>query len=392
MKVSKAIRIAMALLMVLLPLSLLACSETAPEAQTAAEETPTSVLALVTAIPSTAAPTVPDTSEEPSSEATPAPTVIPEATPDVLYNPLNGSVLGSKEDFTPFAVAVNNNEEARPQTGLSKADIIYEVYMDSGGETRLVCVFGGNLPDMVGPIRSGRIHHVHILSQFPGIAVVTVGASEKKGYNFYEQLGKAEIGWRSDAVKGPNSSLFWRDDNRYAPHNCYADLVKDREVAGDYFAKYDLPPFFTFDQDLPGKKGPGGDYTLTWFRKYVVTYEYHEDLGGYYRYYNDQLVVDAGKDIKNPDDDINVVFNNVIVMHSDYTYGGAANYANFTNTGSGPCEYLINGTYSKGTWTREKYNERFTYLDEEGNEMKFCPGKTWVDIVYDKPEQYLAKK
>lgn len=71
------------------------------------------------------------------------PSVVSETKPVTYKNPLTG-VSGISEEKTknrPVAVMINNISTAQPvQTGLNKADIIYETEVE-GGITRLMAVF-----------------------------------------------------------------------------------------------------------------------------------------------------------------------------------------------------------------------------------------------------------
>ena len=49
-------------------------------------------------------------------------------------------------------------------------------------------------------------------------------------------------------------------------------------------------------------------------------------------------------------------------------------------------EYFIGGTMKKGTWVRENASSMTKYYDEEGNEMAFQPGKTFIQIMRPESE------
>ncbi|MCL2498898.1 MAG: DUF3048 domain-containing protein [Defluviitaleaceae bacterium] len=55
----------------------------------------------------------------------------------------------------PIAVVVNNIFAAHPQSGISSADVVYEV-LTEGNITRLIAVFQTEIPDKIGPVRSTR--------------------------------------------------------------------------------------------------------------------------------------------------------------------------------------------------------------------------------------------
>src|SRR6056297_3045109 len=53
------------------------------------------------------------------------------------------------------AVSIENSPAARPQSGLEKAEIVYE-FMLEGGITRFLAIFWPKVPKKIGPIRSAR--------------------------------------------------------------------------------------------------------------------------------------------------------------------------------------------------------------------------------------------
>ena len=61
-----------------------------------------------------------------------------------------------------YGVMIENYVDARPQTGLDKADIVYEALAE-GGITRFIAIFHDNIPTVAGPVRSARPYFVSIV-------------------------------------------------------------------------------------------------------------------------------------------------------------------------------------------------------------------------------------
>ena len=124
----------------------------------------------------------------------------------------------SLENQRPLCIMINNIVDAMPQSGISQADITYEMLVE-GGITRYMCVFKdySNLSKL-GPVRSARHYYVQMANMLDGIY--------------------AHVGWSTfaeDQIKasGTNnlnglydSTTFYRDNSRVAPHNCYTDSEK----------------------------------------------------------------------------------------------------------------------------------------------------------------------
>ena len=68
----------------------------------------------------------------------------------------------------PMGVMIENHVDARPQSGLSRADVVYEAVAE-GGITRFLAVFycGASAQDVtIGPIRSARVYFINWISEY----------------------------------------------------------------------------------------------------------------------------------------------------------------------------------------------------------------------------------
>src|SRR3989339_1542901 len=96
--------------------------------------------------------------------------------------PLNGEMLSKTEKKIwegqrPLGIMVENHKEARPQSGLSSADVIYEVVAE-GGITRFMAIFYCNLSDVqVGPVRSARTYFLDWLGEYDALYAHVGGAN-----------------------------------------------------------------------------------------------------------------------------------------------------------------------------------------------------------------------
>ena len=118
------------------------------------------------------------------------PSVVSETKPVTYKNPLTG-VSGISEEKTknrPVAVMINNISTAQPvQTGLNKADIIYETEVE-GGITRLMAVFQDiTTAEKIGAIRSARYPYVDLAMGHNAI-YIHCGQDNKYGHPHRETL------------------------------------------------------------------------------------------------------------------------------------------------------------------------------------------------------------
>ncbi|MEK7548282.1 MAG: DUF3048 domain-containing protein, partial [Patescibacteria group bacterium] len=79
---------------------------------------------------------------------------------------LNGVLVDPKiADRHPVAVMIENSQDARPQTGLTDADIVYEAVTE-GGITRYMAIYSQKYPTNAGPVRSARSYFIDWLADY----------------------------------------------------------------------------------------------------------------------------------------------------------------------------------------------------------------------------------
>jgi hypothetical protein len=144
--------------------------------------------------------------ESPAPTPSPATPTTPRQAP---IDPLTGGKVSSHE---VIAAKVENIAAARPQVGLSQADITF-IQEVEGAQTRLIAVYHSRFPKRLGPIRSARSTDVALLPLFGKPGLVYSGANS----SVQRKINHASIA----AI--PRST---RDRRRVAPHNVFVNLAK----------------------------------------------------------------------------------------------------------------------------------------------------------------------
>src|SRR5690606_28175747 len=80
--------------------------------------------------------------------------------PALTTSPYSGEAGGPFDQRTVMAV-VNNHPDARPQTGLADADMVFE-FIAEYNITRFLALYQSEYPEEVGPIRSAREYFVKL--------------------------------------------------------------------------------------------------------------------------------------------------------------------------------------------------------------------------------------
>jgi DUF3048 family protein len=124
------------------------------------------------------------------------------------------SESGPTSNAAPMLIQVENLSDARPQSGLQDASIVYE-YVTEGGISRFSAIYLSPPKGRVGPIRSARLVTISLAMIYGAIVVFSGGSTYIKG-----QIQSAGVpNFDENSAHG---DLF-RDSARAVPHNLYSD-------------------------------------------------------------------------------------------------------------------------------------------------------------------------
>jgi len=130
-----------------------------------------------------------------------------------MASPFTGLGVGTNYYKRAISASIENSPAARPQSGLDKAEIVYE-FMLEGGITRFLAIFWPQVPEKIGPIRSARPALIET-SEFYDALFLHAGASPRG----FALLTVNDVLHLDQLYK---SQYFWRSSKRLAPHNLYS--------------------------------------------------------------------------------------------------------------------------------------------------------------------------
>jgi Protein of unknown function (DUF3048) N-terminal domain/Protein of unknown function (DUF3048) C-terminal domain len=324
--------------------------------------------AAETSPPSTAKPTTTSkaTTTTKASTTTAAETTTTVA-PDPVY-PLTGELVDDEGIAArpALVVKIDNNPSARPQTGLNQADIVFEEIVEYG--TRFAAVFQTQIPDPVGPIRSGRTQDIAMLGSYNSPLFAWSGGNGRVTAAI-EGSDLVNLSAQRNDVSGPAG--FYRDKSRKAPHNLYAQGSGLYSLtpfgAGPPKQQFD---YFEEGDANPGTPAIGVDLSMD---IQDVGWRYDEATGDYLR-------TNDGKPHNDTSGQVNA--KNVVVLVVEYIPSPAdARSPEAQTLGAGEVLVYTGGTEQVGTWTREDRAEPFKLTDANGNPIELTPGRTWVELA-----------
>lgn len=301
---------------------------------------------------------------------------LPFAKPEPVDNRPINELTGLRADTLPNRVVQFSidNVESIPQSGLSKADIIYE-FPAEGGLTRLQALFYGETPDVVGPIRSARPYFIDLAREYNAVFVHHGGSPDAFAY--------LDTGVVDDVAPNTNSSIFWRSDTRYAPHNSmlnYADLwdvIRDRSLdVLKEIRTFTFAPEVT-DKDSKDEEEPSTPTVtaITVDNPYtLVEYKYIQETNLYEHYVDGDLYIDA-------ENDLPVTASNVLIQYVKSTVLDDHKRLGIDMTAGGKALLFTGGNVVEGTWSRADLDSPTVFTDAEGNDFVMTRGKTWVHVI-----------
>jgi Protein of unknown function (DUF3048) N-terminal domain/Protein of unknown function (DUF3048) C-terminal domain len=263
-----------------------------------------------------------------------------------------------------LAVKIDNLARARPQTGLTGADIVYVLPVE-GGLSRFLAVFSSHFPPVIGPVRSAREDDLELLRQFGRPAFAYSGAQP-------QLLPVVEKARTADLYDGRVGGYF-RDPHRVAPHNLYAHTSQLLAGAPGASTAHDIG--FRFGPAPAGGRAmtsfsvsyPAARFTFRWSAR---------DARWLVQMDGAPAAAAEGGQLGAP----TVVIQYTTVRTSRFLEAGARPpYAQ--SAGAGTAVVLRGGQAYTVRWSRPDADGGTTFTTTSGQAMTFARGPVWVVLT-----------
>lgn len=327
--------------------------------------------------------------------------------------PLNGDKFTKLEKDAwsvrrPLAVMIENSTDARPQSGLSSADIVYEAVAE-GGITRFMPVYycnaalAGNLT--LAPVRSARIYFVNLMSEYDALYNHVGGAGNCDDINV-DPRAKALCLLKTSKAK--DLDQFGRAGDFKTCHRMANRL--DREVAYEHTmacfmeelyaagAKWgwtnvdekgvswdkNFTPWKFKDENTKATGTQATDISYMFWEtnrsfnsSYDVNWKYEPSTNSYVRY-------NAGVQSVDLNNNEPLKFKNVVVQFARETFlNDLEKHMLYDVIGGNKAIIFQDGIRIDGTWTKSSRTARTIFKDSKGKEIQFNPGTIWISVVPD---------
>jgi hypothetical protein len=255
---------------------------------------------------------------------------------------------------------IPNDPEARPQTGIDRADVVYEQETEAG-ITRFVAVFHSDLPEVVGNVRSARLVDPSIVAPYRG--VMAYSGARREVQNLVAAAGLTTV------TEGGTG--FFRDITRRAPHNLY---LRPAQALGARAASPAQPPPWVFGAEPPAGGTPvEGRVSFPVSRSATVGWEYDAEAEVFRRFQNGTYHTVAGSGAIGA---ANVVLLDVAVTGRD-SHGAPI----YDLTGTRAANLLRDGRSYDIRWSKLDRDAPLELIDGT-DEARLKPGPTWIVLTY----------
>lgn len=333
--------------------------------------------------------------------------------------PINGEMFTkAQKDLwsikRPIVAAIENHLESRPQSGLSRADIVYEAVAE-GGITRFLAVFYCGIADnnyTIGQIRSARVYFINYALEYGDnpLFVHWGGANnidnnmpsgvKAKGqidprvdaYKLLEKVGWVNGRYGSDMNGATNTGYpaLYTDDRRMdlaTEHQKVGSTDKIYEEATKRGFDYKDSDGNTWDTNfeiwkfVDGKAVSSPKYTSISFgfwndsSDYDVEWKYDAANNRYLRF-------NGGKEHTDLENKEQLMAKNVAIVYAkEEGPVDQEHHMLYTVTGTGPAQVFQNGDVIEGTWVKKLATDRVKFFDGDGKEIPFVRGQTWIEVL-----------
>jgi hypothetical protein len=324
--------------------------------------------------------------------------------------PLNGKLYSQVEKDAwearrPLFVMIENHPEARPQSGLSRADVVFEAVAE-GGVTRFGAMYycGAQIQDLtLAPIRSARTYFLDWASGFNLPMYVHVGGANVPGPT--DALGQiSNYGWSLENDLNQFSigyPTFIRDYNRVPGKDIatehtmvttteklwevseereWTNMSPDRKIGRKVLEGSDWKEDFngwSFEKETPEKGSITNVSYDFWsgYGDYSIEWQYNSEKDAFARVMGGSKHMDLNNDEQ-------VMATNVVVLFM--TEKGPINekkHMLYGTIGTGDALIFKHGEVIEATWSKKTRTSEIELLTSKGKSVEMGRGLTWISAL-----------
>lgn len=307
---------------------------------------------------------------------------VPEEDSDKVVNPLTGKkVMAAALERRPLAIMIENSPAARPQSGLDKADVVYEM-LTEGAITRFMGIYYGSDAKEVGPVRSARSYFIERALEYDAIYAHAGGSPEAK-----VDLKRWKV---ADLDEFANAKAYYRSKQRKAPHNLYTNTLQLWPYALEdkgFSKEVDIPriEFLRPEETLEGGQ-EAEELTINYPSGFsVVDWKYRSSEGEYLRFQGKKAQVEKGSGKQ-------LSARNIILQYVNTKVVDDEGRLEMQMIGSGKGMLFTEGKAYELEWSKKSLRSATEFTFTNGDQIKLNPGQTWIQVVTKKTKVDIKAK
>jgi hypothetical protein len=271
----------------------------------------------------------------------------------------------------PLHVRVGNDTGARPQVGLSAADMVYEEITE-WWVTRFTAIYLSNAPEAIGPIRSARLINTQLTVQY-NAALVNSGGSDPVRWEL-SQLPIVNL----DEYFHPQPYFYRPGEGWQTRLAVNAAAARALMTSKGMEAAVPLRGF-TFS-DAPVGGSPAISITIPYPKATSLSQWRYDAASGRYLHWI------LGKPLVDITNTLQISAANVIIYYAEHQptdivedSNGATSIRIIVN-GEGRAQVIRDGQVIEGRW-RTGGEQTPDFLTPDGQLIPLKRGNTWVEVV-----------
>ncbi len=266
-------------------------------------------------------------------------------------------------------VMIENSTDARPQSGLEQAGVVFEAVAEAG-ITRFLALYQDTAPGYIGPVRSARPYYL-LWAQGFDASLAHVGGSP-------EALNDIKTWGIKDLDQFANGGSYTRISSRYAPHNVYTSMANLNaiEAKKGYGASHYTSFPRKIDQPSKAPNARSIDFAISSFY-----FNSHWD----YDTVNNRYVRSEGgaahTEVDQAGNKSQITPKSVVALVMPQGVEADDLHTAYNTIGSGTMYVFQDGIMQQGTWSKTAGPAQFTFTDAKGQPLKLDAGQTWITVM-----------
>ncbi len=317
------------------------------------------------------------------------------------------------EKKRPLLVTIENHEDARPQSGLSRTDVVYEAVAE-GGITRFMGIYYCEATEPysgkydLGPVRSARTYFLDWASEYSDYPLyVHVGGAHCSSDGSYCTTDKraqaleqiSQYGWLEPAHRSDMNqfALSYKEcrrepdrtgESRATEHTMYCDSNALWAVAESRDLAAENKEGDSWDENFRQWKFKDGAELVKRGEVSKIEFDFWEDYSGYHVQWNYDKEKNLYFRLNGSQEQKD--FNNgqplsagVVIIQFTKEIGPVddSKHMLYTTIGQGKALIFQDGEVVEGKWSKEARKERTIFTDSKGKEIEFSRGRIWIEVL-----------